>query len=511
MIEFFYPMAYALSALGLILWQYYQDDDQKSGIARMLFIVGFIAYIVLLVVADVPLSTKLFIGFRDLLILALVNWFFQFLKPSSRLFWTVLLFVFVVFQFFGASRMRDTLAGKKDEMTEIDIPVDENGEWLVELEANANIDLFKMRLKGIGVIRRAFYPKDVNSTVLDDYYIVDVVENTLEMRKKAKKVIEASRDVNWLEPNEKISLWPEPLSGPSGFSLAQKVNVNDPEANKQWALTALGMNDYYDFLRKQKIKTKKKTILAILDTGVDSKHEDLKDNFTSTEIRSDNDPVGHGTHCAGIAGAVTNNNIGIASLNADKYFSITSIKVLNANGMGTQESIIDGILKAADAGVDVISMSLGGRTGKRKQRAYEKAIKYANKKGAIVVVAAGNDNRNANTVTPANVPGVITVTAVDSTLTRALFSNYINDLDMGVAAPGVDIYSTIPNNQYTAFNGTSMATPYVAGLVAMMKAIRPKLTTKQVYKILKTSGKITRNPKETGTLIQPLQALEQVD
>jgi len=503
MIEFFYPMAYAVSALGLILWHHYQDDDQKSSIARMFFIIGFISYVVLLVIADVPLNTKLFVGFRDLLVLALVNWFFQFLKPSSRVFWTILLFGFVAFQFFGASRMRQSLAGKK---IDIEIPVDENGEWLVELEANANMDLFKLRLKGLAVIRRAFYPKDVNKTVLDDYYIVDVVENTPEMRAKVGRIIEASSDVNWLELNEKISLWPE--KSPANVAmLTQKINVNDPEVEKQWAMKALGMNDYYAFLRKQKIKAKKKSVLAILDTGVDGKHEDLKDNFISTEIRSDNDPVGHGTHCAGIAGAVTNNNIGIASLNINNFFSITSIKVLNANGMGTQESIIDGILKAADAGVDVISMSLGGRTGTRKQRAYEKAIKYANKKGAIVVVAAGNDNRNANTVTPANVPGVITVTAVDSTLTRALFSNYINDLDMGIAAPGVDIYSTIPNNNYTSFNGTSMATPYVAGLVAMMKALRPKLTTKQVYKILKNTGKETRNPKETGAFIQPLQCI----
>ena len=506
MIIFFYPVAYAFSALGLILWHHYQDDDRKSKLAQMMFLVGFVGYVVLLIAADVPLNTKLFLGFRDLLILALVNWFFQFLKPSSRVFWTILLFAFVVFQFFGASQMSASLAGKNT--TKSNIPVDENGEWLVELAANANMDMFKLRLKGIGVIRRAFHPKDVNNTVLDDYYIVDVIENTAKMRAKVGKVIEASPDVNWLEPNEKISLWPEKTGSQTNNGSSQRLNVNDPDVDKQWAMKALAMDEYYAFLRKQTIKTKKKAVLAILDTGVDSKHEDLKDNFISTEIRSDNDPVGHGTHCAGIAGAVTNNNIGIASLNTNKYFAITSIKVLNANGMGTQESIIDGIIKAADAGVDVISMSLGGRTGNRKQRAYEKAIKYANKKGAIVVVAAGNDNRNANTVTPANVPGVITVSAVDSTLTRALFSNYINDLDMGIAAPGVDIYSTIPDNNYTSFNGTSMATPFVAGLVAMMKAIRPNLTTKQAYKILNTTGKLTRNPKETGRLIQPTNALK---
>jgi thermitase len=137
-------------------------------------------------------------------------------------------------------------------------------------------------------------------------------------------------------------------------------------------------------------------------------------------------------------------------------------------------------------------------------------VKYANKLGAIVVVAAGNSNRNASDFSPVNSKGVIGVSAVDSDLNRAEFSNYVQDLPLGVAAPGVGIYSTIPNNRYETYNGTSMATPYVAGLLGLMKSIKPNLTTEEAYKILNESGMDTRNSKLTGKFIQPLGAVKRI-
>lgn len=260
------------------------------------------------------------------------------------------------------------------------------------------------------------------------------------------------------------------------------------------------------------IKPQKRALIAILDTGVEGGHEDLVGNYQSTENRYDNDPIGHGTHCAGIAAAVSNNNIGIASLSPDNRFvQVTSIKVLNASGMGTQGKIIKGITQAADLGADVISLSLGGLSTKFRQKAYEKAVKYANKAGAIVVVAAGNSNANAKRYSPANTPGVISVAAVDTMLNRAHFSNTVQDLKMGVSAPGVKVYSTIPGNKYTYFNGTSMATPYVSGLIGVMKSIHPKLTTKQAYEILDKTGLKTNETAKTGKFIQPAAAIDLMD
>ena len=117
-------------------------------------------------------------------------------------------------------------------------------------------------------------------------------------------------------------------------------------------------------------------------------------------------------------------------------------------------------------------------------------------------------NRNAKDFSPVNAPGVIGVSAIDSDLNRAVFSNYVQDIELAVAAPGVDIYSTIPGNKYATFNGTSMATPYVSGLVGLMKSIKPDLDTKEAHKILSNSGTKTSNTKETGQFIQPAEAIK---
>jgi len=201
----------------------------------------------------------------------------------------------------------------------------------------------------------------------------------------------------------------------------------------------------------------------------------------------------------------------VASYSRDNRFTtITSVKVLSDQGFGTQQTIIDGIIKAADANADVISLSLGGPSNQSRQRAYDKAVKYANNKGAIVVVAAGNSNRNAKEYSPANSKGVIGVSAVDNELNRAEFSNFVQDIPFGVAAPGVGIYSTIPNNRYDTYNGTSMATPYVAGLLGLMKSINPDLTTEQAHKILTETGINTRNSNLTGKFIQPLAVVKRL-
>ncbi|MFK8164674.1 MAG: S8 family serine peptidase, partial [Lewinella sp.] len=287
------------------------------------------------------------------------------------------------------------------------------------------------------------------------------------------------------------------------------LSINDPNTDQQWAMEVMQMEAYYRLLASQ--TPVKKAKIAILDTGVDGNHEDIKGNYFSINKKYDNDPMGHGTHCAGIAAGVTNNSIGIGSLagtGKEPFVEVTSIKVLSAGGMGTQKTIIAGIIEAADEGADVISLSLGGPSNSSRQKAYSQAVKYAHGQGAIVVSAAGNSNRDAKDYAPANATGMITVSAVDQDLKRAVFTNTVNNVKQGIAAPGVGIFSTTPDNNYKVFSGTSMACPFVAGLLGVMRSVNPDLSAKEAYNILKQTGKDVADTKTIGRVVQPEAALK---
>jgi thermitase len=391
------------------------------------------------------------------------------------------------------------------------IPLDIQGEILIELKEGHQLAELDALAEEHGLkLRRAFYPEDAAATELDNYYVVDMLKTNTQSLLRMMKLLSHSSAVVWAEENELIKV--EPLrKAETPTRLPSKFGINDPGVANLWGFDRMQMDQLYNYLDQNKIQPVRKALIAILDTGVDANHEDLKANFKSIDAASNRDFKGHGTHCAGIAGAVSNNGVGVASYSRDNRFtSITSVKVLSDQGFGTQEIIIDGIIKAADANADVISLSLGGPSNQSRQRAYDKAVKYANNKGAIVVVAAGNSNRNAAQFSPVNSKGVIGVSAVDNELNRAEFSNFVQDIPYGVAAPGVGIYSTIPNNRYETYNGTSMATPYVAGLLGLMKSINPDLTTEQAHKILTETGINTRNSNLTGKFIQPLAVVKRL-
>lgn len=348
--------------------------------------------------------------------------------------------------------------------------------------------------------------QDKDITELDNYYILDIADN---FRSEIPGILETlSKLTNDAELNEVYALSPIENSEAEidTTSISSFKQVNDPDFLKVWSFGLIESDNLYKFLLENNPVRKAK--IFILDTGIDSKHEDLTDNYVSIDSRHDKDVQGHGTHCAGIASAVSNNGIGIASLNlTNKYTQITSVKVLSDGGSGTQENIVDGIILAADNGADVISMSLGGRASDKRERVYDRAIEYANKKGAIVVVAAGNESENAENHVPAKCKGAICVAAVDKNLNIASFSNSVISMQMPICAPGVDIFSTFPGNTYRSLSGTSMATPYVAGLLGLMKSINPNITTAQAYKILNNTGIETGQSDKTGMFVQPYKAL----
>ena len=446
---------------------------------------------------------------RDFLLLGMVG-FIQSLAVNKRMpIWLAVVLtlgIFALAHFLKFEPEGQTFGGTS--VTEVhpmtDVELDPAGEFLVQTRETLSGMTFRSEAFQRGwKIKPAFVPDHGEATDLDDYFVVDVRNVDY-----AEEALAEIGSVVYFEPNEIVEI--EPLISGDAETLKRNpsLSINDPETEQQWAMEVLNMESYYRLLAKQ--TPLKKAKIAILDTGVDGNHEDLKANYFSVETKYDNDPMGHGTHCAGIAAGVTNNGIGIGSPagSGDQPFvEVTSIKVLSAGGMGTQKSIIAGIIEAADEGADVISLSLGGRSNGSRQKAYSQAVKYAIGQGAIVVAAAGNSNMDAKDYSPANAGGIITVAALDQNLKRAVFSNTVNNLKRGIAAPGVGIYSTTPDNNYKTFSGTSMACPFVAGLLGVMRSVNPDISAADAYKILKKTGKEVADSRVTGKVVQPADAL----
>ena len=221
-------------------------------------------------------------------------------------------------------------------------------------------------------------------------------------------------------------------------------------------------------------------VVAVIDTGV-ARHPELTAsllpgrNFTDSGSATDvTDRAGHGTHVAGTIAADAGTTVEGVAHGA----RILPVKVLGDDGGGYTHWVANGIIWAADHGADVINLSLGGPSS---SSLLTEAVAYARSLDVTVIAAAGNENTSAPSY-PAAIPGVIGVAAVDETSTRAWFSNYGSYVD--IAAPGVDIVSTVLFGQWDWYSGTSMASPHVAGVAALVEAASSRLTPWQVEQVL---------------------------
>lgn len=246
---------------------------------------------------------------------------------------------------------------------------------------------------------------------------------------------------------------------------------NDPNFDAQYGLRRInapaGWSEYGNLWQRQGGAR-----IAIVDTGIDMAHLELGPKVvycrsfltgTGTSTPGCQDSQVHGTHVAGIAAAIANNGLGIAGVAFDA--PIMSLQVLNSSGYGFTADVAAAIIDAARNGAKVANYSLSSPQGSRTERA---AVEFAAGRGVVQVGAAGNTGKRGVQY-PARLPQVIAVSATNARDQLAGFSTYGDEVD--VAAPGANILSTIPGTVLLGrLSGTSMASPHVAGLAALLRA-----------------------------------------
>lgn len=262
---------------------------------------------------------------------------------------------------------------------------------------------------------------------------------------------------------------------------------NDPLWNNLWGLAKIQAPLAWDITRGSQ-----SVVVAVIDTGVDYNHPDLKDNMWKdpatgyygknciTGASNPNDPMddnGHGTHVAGTIGAVGNNGVGVVGVNWQ--VKIMALKAGDSSGISLSAAI-DCINYAIQKGAHIINASWGDYAYSQTLR---NAIASAKNAGILFVAAAGNEEYD-NDLTPLypasyDLENIISVAATDQNDLLASFSNYGRN-SVHVGAPGVGILSTLPNNNYGNKSGTSMASPHVAGLAALLKAQNPSYTWREL-------------------------------
>jgi uncharacterized protein YkwD len=400
---------------------------------------------------------------------------------------------------------------------------------LDELSGNAGLQLFTASGSLLNSRTNSSVPQEVISRTLGagTYYVrVSQSIGTTDYRLTFSTTSTTPTPIPDPQPPTPNPQPPTPNPIPSGFNSNYGFGLVNAAAAVAKALNQptfaavpnLGGNSWnLDLINAPEVWARGYTgqgiVVAVIDTGVDYSHPDLDANIWTNNreiagngvdddrngfvddvrgwdfVDRDNtptDPNGHGTH---VAGTIAAENNGVGATGVAYNARIMPVRVLNSGGSGSTSTIAAGVRYAADNGADVITLSLGGGLTSDLQS----AIQYAAQQGATVVMAAGNSG-SSQPGFPARLANQvgIAVGAVDRNNRMAGFSNRAGSSPLNyVVAPGVAIFSTRPNNTFANLNGTSMATPHVAGVAALMLNAAPNLTPAQVVNLLTT----TANPQ----------------
>lgn len=395
-------------------------------------------------------------------------------------------------------------------------------------------------------------------------YVVRLKQNMMSLQSKAQLSQALGAYVKSTIPSQNIVVVKRPtfettISAVKTLSLNPLVDVaepnyiyhinktpNDPMLGQLWGMKNIGQTDSQghtgvtgvdiDAEKAWDIETgSDKMVVAIIDTGIDFNHADLKDNLWTNEVEANGkagidddgngviddihgfnaitgtgnamDDQGHGSHCAGTIGAKGDDGKGIVGVNWN--VKMMAVKFLDENGSGSLENAIKAIDYATKMGAKVMSNSWGG--GGFSQTLFD-AIKRTEDAGALFIAAAGNDglNNDSYDTYPANydVKNMISVAAIDNGGAKAGFSNY-GKSKVHLAAPGVNIYSST-GGSYDSWSGTSMATPHVSGVAALVWAHEPNMTAANVKsRLLQTTKPLAslRGKVKTGGMVNAYNAL----
>lgn len=325
-----------------------------------------------------------------------------------------------------------------------------------------------------------------NMQVMDIHDQGQLVKVNLPEKNKIAGLVRLFSDTNveYVVPNIRL------------HSFLAPVNLTPKALRSQWAIAKVQAEKAW---QRAGNKGNRNIVVAVIDTGTDYRHSALAPNMVQGYDfkEKDSDPMdktsyqnpGHGTHCAGIVGATGLKDGGTIGLSPE--VSIMPLRFLDENGGGDLMDGIKAIDYAIEKNVSVISASWGAKVGKSEAQPLIEAVERAGKAGIPFVVAAANDGANNDTTeyypTNAGTDNTISVAASGSSDDKPSWSNY-GRAKVYVSAPGDGILSTLPSEKYGELSGTSMATPLVAGLVALLRAQNPNLNPLELRSLLQASG-----------------------
>ena len=258
------------------------------------------------------------------------------------------------------------------------------------------------------------------------------------------------------------------------------VVPNDPDYAQEWHLQTIQAPSAWD------VTTGSTSVpIAMIDSGVDPTHPDLASKLIPgwsflTGTTDTHDVLGHGTETAGTAAAIGNNAVGVAGVAWQN--PIMPLVVLNSSDWATYSDIANAIMYAADHGVRIVNISIGGTSSSSTMQT---AVDYAWNKGTVVFAAAGNYS-SSTPIYPAGCTNVVAVGATDSNDTLASFSNYGSYIDL--TAPGVNIVTTMAGGGYGGVSGTSFSSPIAAGIAALVLSRNPSLSAQQLVTLLEQNS-----------------------